>query len=149
MLKKIVIGSVVVSLLVLACTIAIVAMVDTSESTPKPDTVSVAVDITLAADTKAMVLSGIEGYPAVVDAAVSQEGTDINLVLIVSSSTSESEAKRLGENAVRMTKSLSQDVSPGKTLGKGIYSYLVSVYYPDERLVAQGAKVTFADRISW
>ena len=38
---------------------------------------------------------------------------------------------------------------PGKAIGKGIYNYLVSVYYPDERMVVQGAKVTFADRVTW
>lgn len=149
MLKKIVIGSVVVSLLFLACTIAIVVLVDSDESSTKPDTASVAIDTTLSADTKAMVVSGIEGYPEVLDAAVSQRGDYISLELIVVPGTSESEAKRLGENAVRMTKSLSQDSTPGKTVGKGMYNYLVSVYYPDERVIVQGAKVTFADRITW
>ena len=48
-----------------------------------------------------------------------------------------------------MTKSLSQDSPPGKAIGRGIYSYLVGVYYPDERMVAQGTKVTFADRVTW
>ena len=149
MLKKIAIGFFVVGLLFLGCTIAIVAMVDSSESSTKPDTASAAVDATLAADTKAMVVSGIEGNPAVLDATVSQKGADISLVLIVVPGTSESEAKRLGENAVRMTKSLSQDSSPGKSVGKGIYNYLVGVYYPNKRMVAQGAKVTFADRVTW
>ena len=156
MFKKIAIGFFAVSLLFLGCTIAIVALVDSSESSTKPDTGSAAVDPKLAADdpklaadVKAMVVSVIEGYPTVLDAAVSQKGADISLVLIVVPGTSESEAKRLGENAVRMTKSLSQDSSPGKAIGKGIYNYLVSVYYPDERMVAQGAKVTFADRVTW
>ena len=149
MLKKIVIGCVVVSVLFLGCTIALIAIVDSNESTPKPDTASVAVDIPLTAGTKAMVVSGIEGYPAVLDASVSQKGADVSLVLIVALGTSESAAKRLGENAVRMTKTLSQDTSPGKTIGKGMYNYLVGVYYPDERMVAQGAKVTFSDRITW
>ena len=149
MFKKIAIGFFVVCMLFLGCTIAIVALVDSNESSTKPDTASVAVDTKLAADVKAMVVSGIEGYPAVLDAAVSQKGADISLVLIVVPGTSESEAKILGENAVRMTKSLSQDSAPGKAIGKGMYNYLVSVYYPDERVVAQGAKVTFADRITW
>ena len=148
-LKKVAIGFTVVCLLFLGCTIAIVAMVDSSESSPKPDTASVAVDTRLAADTKAMILSGIEGNPAVLDAAVSQQGASISLVLMVAPGTSESEAKRLGENPVRMTKSLSQDSPPGKAIGRGIYNYLVGVYYPDERMVAQGAKVTFAERITW
>ena len=149
MLKKVAIGFTVICLLFVGCTIAIVAIVDSSESSPKPDTSAAAVDATLAADIKAMVLSGIEGDPAVLDAAVSQKGSDISLVLIVVPGTSESEAKRLGENAVRMTKSLSQDSSPGKAIGKGIYNYLVGVYYPNKRMVAQGAKVTFADRVTW
>ena len=138
MLKKVLLGFVVVSLLFLVCTIALIALgSDTSETIP------------LTAGTKAMVVSGIKGYPAVLDAAVSQKGDSVNLVLIVVPGTSESEAERLGENAVRMTKTLSQDASPGNTIGKGMYNYLVSVYYPNERMVAQGAKVTSADRISW
>ena len=149
MLKKIAIGFAVVCLLFLGCTIAVVVMAGSGEDSPKPDTASAAVDAKLSADIKAMVLAGIEGYPAVLDVAVSQKGDDISLVLIVVPGTSESEAKRLGENAVRMTKSLSQDSPPGKTVGKGIYNYLVGVYYPDERVVAQGAKATFADRVTW
>ena len=96
MLKKVAIGFTVVCLLFLGCTIAIVTMVDSSESSPKPDTSSAAVDATLSADTKAMVLAGIEGDPVVLDAAISQEGDYISLVLIVAPGTSESEAKRLG-----------------------------------------------------
>ncbi len=36
-----------------------------------------------------------------------------------------------------------------KEIGKGLYAYVVGVYYPDEKLVAMGAKVSFADHITW
>ena len=55
----------------------------------------------------------------------------------------------MGENFLRMYKSLSDDDSPRRSIGKGKYDYLVGVYYPNETTLVQGAKVSFADRISW
>ena len=83
------------------------------------------------------------------DAAIGQDGSDVNLVLVVTALTSEARARELGDNFVRMTKSMSQDDPPTRSIGFGIYSYLVGVYYPDETLVAMGAKVQSSDRITW
>ena len=114
-------------------------------SNPAPATVSQ----TISADTKTLILAAIQESPEVLDAAIGQDGSDVNLVLVVSSFTSEARAKELGDNFVRMTKAMSQDDPPTRNIGFGIYSYLVGVYYPDETLVAMGAKVQSSDHISW
>lgn len=106
-------------------------------------------DTAISADTKTLILAAIQEYPEVLDAAIAQDGSDVNLVLVVSSFTSEARAKELGDNFVRMTKSMSQDDPPTRSIGFGIYSYLVGVYYSDETLVAMGAKVQSSDQISW
>ena len=73
----------------------------------------------------------------------------MNLVLVVGAATSEARAKQLGDNFVRMYKSLSDDDPPGPTIGAGKYDYLIGVYTPSEKQIALGAKVSFADRITW
>ena len=83
------------------------------------------------------------------DAAISQDGRDLSLVLVVAYATNERYAKQLGENFVRMLKSLSQDDPPGQSIGTGIYNYLVGVYLPNGDRVALGAKARTSDRITW
>ena len=73
----------------------------------------------------------------------------MSLVLIVHPITNESHAKQLGDSFVRMFKSLSDDDSPGSSIGRGKYDYLIGVYYPNEKRVAQGAKSRTSSRISW
>ena len=107
------------------------------------------VNLNISADVKLAAKTSITDNPEVLDAAITQDGRDISLVLIVAFTTGESRARQLGDNFVRMIKSLSQDESPGKVIGTGMYSYLVGVYYPDEEKVALGAKSRVADRISW
>ena len=97
----------------------------------------------------AIVSANIQLEPEVLDAAVSRQGSEVSLVLIVRSSTNQARGKQLGENFLRMYKSLSDDDSPGRSIGKGKYDYLVGVYYPNETTLVQGAKVSFADRITW
>ena len=85
----------------------------------------------------------------VIDAAVSQIGTDISLVLIVRPATNKRRAEQLGDNFLRLAKSLSPDSSPGRSIGEGMYNYVVGVYYPNEKRLATGAKHKNADRITW
>ena len=96
-----------------------------------------------------MATASITEYPEVIDAAISQKGNDVSPVLIVGYSTSQQRAEELGDNFVRMVKSLSQDSSRGKDVGKWMYSYLIGVYYPNEKELAQGGKSKVSDRISW
>ncbi len=90
------------------------------DSGGQPRSSSTQISKTLSADVKAAVVSSIKGYPLVRDAAVSQKGDQLSLVLIVGFATNTQHAKELGENFVRMTKSLSPDSSPGREIGTGI-----------------------------
>ena len=73
----------------------------------------------------------------------------VNLALIVGASMSQTEAQRLGENFLRLTKSLSPDDNPRKEVGRGVYDYLIGVYTADQKEVALGAKVAFSPKITW
>ena len=115
--------------------------ITTPTSTPKPPAASASVN--------SMVVSSIEAYREVVEAAISQREDRVSLVLIVQSATNEQRAQELGDNFVRLFKSLSPDTPPGSVIGEGMYDYVVSVYYPNEKKVTSGAKAKNAQRITW
>ena len=96
-----------------------------------------------------MAIATIEGYPAVRDAAITQEGRQLSLALIVRRTTSEASGKQLGDNFVRIVKSVGPDSAPGKEIGRGQYDYLIGVFYPNEKRLAMGAKVRTSPRITW
>ena len=97
-----------------------------------------------------MLVDGIKAYPEILDAAITQDGKQISLVLIVAWMTTEGQAQALGDNYVRMAKLLLKDGKVGKDgPGRGAYDYLVGVYYVNGDLVAMGAKVGVAERIRW
>ena len=97
----------------------------------------------------ATIIATMKQNPGVLDAAISQQGERVSLVLIVHPLTNESGARQLGDNFVRMFKSLSDDEAPGRSIGTGKYDYLIGVYYPNENKVAQGAKSRVAQGVSW
>ena len=101
------------------------------------------------ADIKDMAIFSIEDYPRVRDAAIVQDGKQLSLVIIVDYATDPGYAQQLGDDFVRLTKSLLRDGGVGQRIGNGKYDYLIGVYYPNDRKVAQGAKARTADRISW
>ncbi|MCH8823491.1 MAG: hypothetical protein IH984_08300 [Planctomycetes bacterium] len=83
------------------------------------------------------------------DVFIGQEHDDIKIAIIVSPGTTRIRAKEIGENAVRLIKSLSDDDSPGKLIGQGIYDYRIAVGTSDENIMIQGAKNASAISISW
>ena len=95
------------------------------------------------------IVAAMKQTPGVLDAAISEQGNQVSLVLIVGPLTSESRGKELGDNFVRLFKSLSDDESPGQSIGRGKYDYLIGVYYPNKDKLVQGAKSRASDRISW
>jgi len=100
--------------------------------------------------TKEMAINSIKEYPEIIEAIITQKGDDLSLVLIVPENTSIKKAKDLGDNFVRKVKSFAKDApDPGKKIGKGIYSYLVSVYTKQEKKIVLGAKVQTAENITW
>jgi hypothetical protein len=95
-------------------------------------------------------VSGItRGFPEVLDAAISQEGDDLSLALIVGDATSEAHAKELGNSFVRMVKTFGPDYTPEQALGRGAYSYAIIVARPDGSPIVEGAKGRSGTRISW
>lgn len=106
--------------------------------------------LTLSESAKDLAIGVITGYDEVLDAAISQDGRDLSLVVIVGCATSEEVAKNLGDNFVRLVKTFGPELAPtGTEIGKGDFDYLVGVYCGNERKLAQGAKVRNAGNITW
>ena len=101
------------------------------------------------AERERIAISEMMAHPRVLDCAVSREGDDVSLVIIVGAATNEEIARNLGDNFVRLYKSFSDDDPPGRTIGPGKYNYLVGVYTPAEEKIALGAKSRTSDRITW
>lgn len=91
----------------------------------------------------------ITGDALVQDAAVTQGGRQLSLVLIVDYATSEAYAKELGDRFVRLVKSCGPEPAPSQDIGEGTFDYLIGVYYPDVTLIAMGAKVSSSEYITW
>ena len=81
------------------------------------------------------------------DAAIARVGDAVGLVLVVNDATSEEYARTLGENFIRLCKTLSGD-NPGYSL-KGRYDYLVTVFYPDGSVFVRGATVASSATMPW
>ena len=96
-----------------------------------------------------MILDTIQAYPRVRDAAITQDGNQLSLVLIVDYATNKSYAQQLGNNFVRIAKSFLKDAQPGESIGKGKYDYVIGVYYPNEKPLTVGAKSRTSEHISW
>ena len=140
-------------LFLMACTVRVTATPSPTE-TPAPIKRVISIPPTRIAlpdpgVSNATIIATMKQNPGVLDAAISQQGERVSLVLIVHPITNESRARQLGDNFVRLCKSLSDDEPPGRSIGRGKYDYLIGVYYPNEKKVALGAKSSVSDRISW
>lgn len=91
----------------------------------------------------------IKEYRGIRDAAIGQEGDTVSLALIVDYGISKEYAKELGENFLRLTMTHSKDSDPGKELRRGIYDYIIGVYYPNKKEVVTGAKSMIGINITW
>ena len=58
-------------------------------------------------------------------------------------------AKELGSQFVRLFKIRSPDVQPGGLIGAGKFDYTIAVSYPDEKNIAQGAKMKAITLVIW
>jgi len=100
-------------------------------------------------DEKLLAIASIKEQSGVKDAAIKQKDEKVSLAMIVEYGTSKERAKELGENFVRLVKTFSQDVNPEKEIGRGIYDYLIGVYYPNNKEIVMGAKASIARSITW
>lgn len=101
------------------------------------------------AQEKQMAIDMIKEYEEVKDAAISQENETFSLVVIVEYGTSKVQAREMGDNFVRLVKTFTQDISPEKEIGEGIYDYIIGVYYPNQKEIATGAKSSIGGNITW
>jgi hypothetical protein len=104
---------------------------------------------TLTEEQETLAIQSIRGYTEVLDAAVGQDGRTLSLAVVVAVATSKERAKELGDNFVRLVKSFGPDEAPGTDIGDGDFDYLIAVAYPDETIIARGAKSRGSSRISW
>ncbi len=126
---------------ILAFTLTVGAASSAADAPPPPP---------LTKATKEFSLATIKQHMEVRDAAITQKGRKLSLVLIVNFGTTEARARVLGDNFVRLVKTFSkEEQAPGKDIGAGVYDYFIGVYDPNEREIALGAKVDFARRITW
>lgn len=85
------------------------------------------------------------------DASAQVKDDTIYLVLMVNAATNIETAKRLGDNFLRLTKSLCKDgEAPSKRIGKSNYNYQIGVFASgSESEIARGAKIDVSPVISW
>lgn len=98
---------------------------------------------------KNLAIRTIKDYSAVKDAAVVQEGRNLDLSITVDYATPEENARELGNNFVRLIQTLGPEAMPGAVVGKGMFNYLVGVYYPSGEMLAMGTKPRTSDHITW
>jgi len=103
----------------------------------------------LSENEKSLAIASIEASPLVLEAAISQKGEHLSLVVIVAYGTNFATAKELGANFVRMVKTFGPDQAPGANVGTGLYDYQVGVYYPDKAFIVQGWKLGNSSKIRW
>jgi len=101
----------------------------------------------LTQEQKAQAIRVIMDEPGVIDAAISQKGKTLSLAIIVEYNTIEVRAKFLAEKFINMM----MKYGPENEFKwkEGIFDYLVTVCYPNQEIIVQGAKVSFADHITW
>lgn len=103
----------------------------------------------ITAEAKNIAIQSISEYPEIIEADIVQKDNQLSLSIIVKYKTSETRAKELGDNFVRMVKTFSIDKNPDQEIGDGIYHYLVGVYYSNQEMIAMGAKAMIASKITW
>lgn len=143
-MKAIIVLFVGILMLALAC-----SEVATSNSTRVPRATRVTQTPVFPSDKADLAISQIESYPEVLEAAIKQNDDDLSLVIIVIPGLSSERAKELGDNFARMVKSFGPEEAPTKNIGRGLFNYLVGVYYPNEAKVVIGAKVKNRTSITW
>ena len=110
-------------------------------------------------DVKEAAIEAFKLSREVVDAAVLQDSDrpeKVSIAIIVLVGTSVPRAEKLGDNLLRMVKSLANDESGAQTErpsksgpGRGKYDYLVKVQDTNGNELAFGAKVSTSPRITW
>ena len=83
------------------------------------------------------------------DAVIKIKDDSINLAFSVLHGTSEDEAKKIGDNFLRLVMSLSNDESPAADLPRGKFSYMIGALTPDQKWLVMGHKRKGVPKIAW
>ena len=95
-------------------------------------------------------VAGIRQQSLVRDAAIVQEGCLLKLAILANPIITEDHAEQLGDNFVRLTKTLGPGLNPRKEIGAGIYEYMVGVYEAgSQKSIVLGAKAPRGRSIRW
>jgi len=98
---------------------------------------------------KSLAIRTIKDYSAVENATVFQEGRNLGLAVTVDYATPKESAMELGKIFVRLVQTLGPETVPGVVMGKGMFNYVVSVYYPSGEMLVMGTKPRAGDHIIW
>lgn len=103
----------------------------------------------LVEDYEGWIIDTIKQYPVVQRVEIQRADGAFHLVIVVDRDTPIEEARRMGDNLVRLTKFyVEPDNGPNKFIDLGYYSYNVLVYLDDWELF-QGHKAADRDLVLW
>ncbi len=97
-----------------------------------------------------LALASAAASDAVLDADLKQRGRTVALALTVRADTPPATARALGDNFVRLVKTLAAtEPTPGDDLGTGRFDYVVQISTPSRALLARGGKSTSDRALHW
>ncbi|MFC2122864.1 hypothetical protein ACFLRP_04180 [Bacteroidota bacterium] len=105
--------------------------------------------LSITEEQKADVIQAIMDYPEVHFAAIEQEETKLFLILMVADATSAERAMQLGDDFVRLMKSVGLGKPPGEKIGPGLFDYVIRIYIAYDRPHLFGVKSKRNDVIEW
>ena len=95
-------------------------------------------------------LAQMQGHPTVLAATIEQRGRTVALALVVPPSTPVETARELGDDFLRMVRTLVPATPvPGGDIRPGDYDYIIGVRTPTETELAVGGRPTTSPRITW
>ena len=99
---------------------------------------------------KDIVLQMIKANREISEATISQNNSEVALVLIVDCETTEAVAQSLGKRFVRLVKQWGPDDDPSRPeIGPGDYDYKVTVSCGGASAIATGSKTSEGTSITW
>ena len=85
----------------------------------------------------------------IADHCTQRNGSEIIVAVVCDVDCTKEYARKLGDNAVRLCKSLSDDTGPEKAIGAGKYDYKIGVGASPDNIMVQGFKSCRLSHITW
>jgi len=107
-------------------------------------------DPLLTPDETSFALTGVTNSHSVLDASIDQRGRTVALSLTVTAETPPGAARALGDDFVRLVKTIAAtEPTPGDDLGPGDFDYVVHISTPTNARLARGGKSTSDRAMNW